>query len=200
MIKNVIFDIGNVLTEFCWREFFESFGYSEDIIEKLADATTRNDSWNELDRGAMEVEDVIDLFVRNDPSIEKEIRQVTQNISGIIKKCDYAIPWITHLKEEGYHVYYLSNFFKKAEVECAHALDFLPYMDGGILSYKENLIKPDAAVYKLLMSRYELDPEECVFIDDRLDNCEAARALNITAIQFKSYEQVLDALREIGVN
>ena len=51
MIKNIVFDIGNVLAGFAWEDFYRSFGYSEEIFEKLADATVRSPFWNEIDRG-----------------------------------------------------------------------------------------------------------------------------------------------------
>lgn len=199
MIKNVIFDIGNVLTVFCWEKFFKSFGYSDEMVERIARATTKNPSWNEYDRGVLSDEEVLELFIRQDPEIEKELRIVNDNIGAILERCDYAIPWIEELHAKGFKVYYLSNFFKKAETECKAALDFIPYMDGGILSYKERLIKPDAAIYELLMERYNLVAEECVFIDDRADNCEAARKLGMQAVCFHDREQVLKELSEMGV-
>ena len=199
MIKNIIFDIGNVLTVFCWEEYFRSFGFSEEVFQKIAGATAQNEAWNEYDRGVLSDEEVVELFIKQAPEVEKEIRMVTANLENILKRCDYAIPWILELKEKGYKVYYLSNFFEKAERECAKALDFIPYTDGGILSYKEKLIKPDAAIYELLMERYGLEAEECVFLDDRADNCEAARKLGWQAICFKSQAQAKEELSKMGV-
>jgi putative hydrolase of the HAD superfamily len=199
MIKNVIFDIGNVLTVFCWEKYFKSFGYSDEMVARIARASTQNDAWNEYDRGVLSDEEVLALFIRQDPEIETELRKVNQNLEAILERCDYAIPWIEKLHSSGYKVYYLSNFFRKAEVECTKALDFIPYTDGGILSYKEQLIKPDAAIYLLLMERYQLVAEECVFIDDRLDNCEAARKLGMQAICFETKEQAEAELNKMGV-
>ena len=51
MIKTVILDIGNVLVEFCWRRMFEEFGLEGEAFETMADATVRNDAWNEFDKG-----------------------------------------------------------------------------------------------------------------------------------------------------
>ena len=75
----------------------------------------------------------------------------------------------------------------------------MPYMDGGILSYKEKKVKPDAAIYRLLMERYNLVPEESVFLDDTLANVEAAEALGIHGIHFVSKEQAEEELRALGV-
>lgn len=199
MITTIIFDIGNVLVDFCWEEYLNSFGFSEQIVKRIAEATVLNSAWNEFDRGGSEEEELIDSFVRNDPGIEKEIRRICENIHDMLKRREYAIPWIKELKEMGYKVYYLSNFSKKAERECAHTIDFIPYTDGGILSYQVKIVKPDPEIYKLLMKRYELVPQECVFIDDREDNCQAARELGIHAIPFTTKENAIEELKKLGV-
>lgn len=200
MITTVIFDIGNVLVEFSWRKHYELMGYDEAMIERLAKATVRNPGWNEYDRGVLSEEETIQGFVDSDPEIEDDIRRALKNIRTMIKRCDYAIPWIQDLKEKGYSCLYLSNFSHKAETECAEALDFIPYMDGGILSYRDKVIKPQPEIYDLLIERYQLVPEECVFLDDTLPNVEAARKAGMHAIHFKNREQALEELKALGVN
>ena len=113
---------------------------------------------------------------------------------------EYAVPWVKELKQKGYRVLYLSNFSRKAEIECAHTLTFLPYMDGGIMSYRYHQIKPQPEIYDTLIREYELKPEECVFLDDRSDNCEAARAKGMHAIVFTTREEALKGLAKLGVN
>ena len=84
-------------------------------------------------------------------------------------------------------------------MECAEALDFLPYTDGGILSYLDKVIKPEKEIYDLLLSRYELKAEECVFLDDTLKNVEAARKYGFYGICFKTKEQAEEELKALGV-
>lgn len=199
MIQTIIFDIGNVLTGVQCRTFYESYGYDAETVEKLETATIFNRDWSELDRGVMAYEDVIEEFVKNDPSIEKEIRESLANLKGLITRCDYAIPWIKELKEKGYQVLFLSNFFDKAYVDCAEALDFLPFTDGGILSYREKVIKPDPEIYKKLIEQYRLIPEECVFLDDLKQNLEGAAAFGIHTILFQNQAQAKEELRRLGV-
>lgn len=199
MIKTVIFDIGNVLAGFCWKEYYDSFPYSEEVKERIANATVKSAVWAEYDKGNMTDEEIIEAFVKNDPGIEKEIRESLEDISGMLLRFDYAIPWIKALKENGYQVLVLSNFSHKAVVDCAHALDFLPYTDGGILSYKDHFIKPQPEIYALLMERYQLVPEECVFMDDLEENIKGAANAGINTILFKSEMQAKEELREMGV-
>lgn len=199
-IKNIIFDIGNVLVSFAWKEFYESFGYSEDVLKRLINATVKDPAWNEFDRGVYSEEEVLQIFIKNDPEIEPQIRESLNNIEGMIGKYDYAIPWVQELKEKGYKVYYLSNFSSKAYRECIDTLGFLPYMDDGIMSYREKMIKPQPEIYQLLLSRFNLNAEECVFLDDTAVNIEAAEKQGIHGIVFKTREQAIEELKALGVN
>ena len=199
MIETVIFDIGNVLVDFCWEEYLENFGFPEEIMKRIAKATVLSSAWDEFDRGGKEEEELIDAFVKNDPEIETEIRQICEDVHDMLRKRDYAIPWIQELKEKGLKVYYLSNFSKKAERECAHTLDFIPYTDGGILSYAEKIIKPDPKIYQLLIDRYGLVPEKCVFLDDKEENCQGAERSGIRAIRFTTKEAAIEELKKLGI-
>lgn len=200
MIKTVIFDIGNVLTDFAWEPFFRSFGFSEEIFQRLVSATVKSPVWNELDRGVWTTEQILDGFVANDPELEQTIRQVFEDISPIVTKREYAIPWVQHLKAKGYQVLYLSNFGELPRAHCKEALAFLPYTDGGILSYQVKLIKPDIAIYELLIEKYQLNPEECVFVDDLLVNVEAARKAGMHGVWAVSHEKALEGLEALGVS
>lgn len=200
MITTIIFDIGNVLADFTWREHFAGFGYDDGMVERIGRATVMNPAWNEIDRGAMDQEEIIRQFVAADPEIGQDIRKVLENVKTIVSRNDYAIPWIQDLKGKGYRTLYLSNFSRQAEKDCAWALDFIPYMDGGILSYQEKVIKPMPEIYQLLIDRYGLVPEECVFMDDTPANLAGAEKFGIHTIHFQSQAQAVEELRRMGVD
>ena len=195
MIRNIIFDIGNVLTDFRWKEFLEDKGFDEAMVKRIAKASVQSTVWNEIDRGVWSMEELMQAFIRQDPEIEEELRRAYGDITGMVTKRAYAIPWIQELREKGYRVYYLSNFSEKAYEDCADALDFLPYTDGGILSYREQLVKPDPEIYRRLLSRYSLEAQESVFLDDTAMNVEAAERLGIHGICFRTKEQAEEELR-----
>lgn len=197
MIKTIIFDIGNVLAGFHWENFYQSFQYTPEIQKRLAQATVLDVSWNEFDLGVLSDEKIIDLFIEKEPELETEIRNIFHNVRGMVVRFDYAIPWITKLKQRGYQVLVLSNFSSKAHKDCAEALDFLEYVDGGILSYQENVIKPMPEIYQKLMQRYHLKPEECVFLDDVTKNLDGAAGCGIHTILFKSREQADGELEKL---
>lgn len=200
MINNVIFDIGNVLTDFRWKEFLRDKGFDEEMVQRIGKASIESPLWSEFDRGVMSNVELMEAFMKSDPEIERELHLAYDDVHGMVTIRDYAVPWVQELKAKGYHVWYLSNFSKKAEEECSDALAFIPYMDGGILSWKDKLIKPDPRIYQLLLDRYRLKAEECVFIDDTPVNIQAAEEQGIHGIVFENREQVVQAMRELGMD
>ena len=189
MIRNIIFDIGNVLSDFRWKEFLKDRGFDDEMIDRIGKASVLTDTWYEFDKGVFSDEEVVELFIKNDPDIADELHMAFDNVEGMVRLKPETLGWIKNLKERGYSIYYLSNFSYKAETQCPESLAFIPLMDGGILSYKVRMTKPDPAIYIKLLSMFNLKAEECVFIDDTLKNVEAAQKLGIRGIQYISYEQ-----------
>lgn len=200
MIRNIIFDIGNVLAAWRWKEYYEELNYNPEITDRLAKATVLSPMWEEFDRGALDEEALLNRFIENDPDLAEEIRGVRDNIRDMLGRYDYAIPWLEDLKRKGYKVYYLSNFSRIAYQRCQHVLDFLPLMDGGILSYREKLIKPEPAIYRLLLERYGLEAGESVFLDDTQKNVDEAVRQGMAGILFRNQAQAIEELRKLGVN
>lgn len=199
-IDTVVFDIGNVLTDFAWVEFLQNKGYDEAMIKRIAKATVESDDWVEYDKGNLTNDEIVERFVENDPEIGDKLKDAFQNIDGIILKRDKTIPWIKSLKAAGYKVLYLSNFSKQALEGCPEAMAFLDETDGGILSYRDHVVKPYPEIYHLLEERYNLTPGKTVFIDDTAVNIETARNIGWKGIIYKDYDQTAAELKALGVN
>ncbi len=197
MYKNIIFDFGNVLVEYNIQGFMLEKGMSPEMIKRIINASMGSPYWDEFDRGALTEEEAIAGFLTIDPDIEKELHIVFDNIHGMLLKRDFAIPWIQELKAAGYKVYYLSNYSRKAYIECADSIDFIDYMDGGVLSHQELMVKPNPDIYRVLMDRYHLIPEECIFIDDDARNVQAALKLGMTGLQFTEKEETMQVLNQL---
>ena len=198
-VDTVIFDIGGVLADFCWEEFIKDKGYVEDTVQKIADASVRSDAWDEFDRGVLDTNDVIKEFVKNNKSLEAELYDCFSDLTGLLRERERTIPWIRALKKAGYKVLVLSNYSKQAEDTNPFMKDFLAEVDGGILSYKEQIIKPDRRIFELICERYDLSPFKCVFIDDTQKNVNAAKEFGMKSILFQDYEQVDRELFAMGV-
>ena len=190
VIKTVIFDIGNVLVDFCWQKMFHGFGLEGETFEKIADATVRHQAWQDLDQGIITTEEAIEAFAKEAPEYREYIERIYQDMTKMLEQYDHAIPWIKELKERGYRIYILSNWSKPAYDCCKdNVLSFLPLVDGVVFSYEELVIKPDKKIYDIICNRYEINPAEAVFLDDSEKNIISAREFGLHGIVFKNYEQ-----------
>lgn len=197
MIDTVIFDIGNVLVHFRWRELYEELGFTGEKFEKIADATVRNPWWEEFDKGLMTTEEIIDRFAMSAPEYKKEIAEIYEHVGDLVRLYDYAIPWITKLKEKGYKIYILSNWSRPSyNANLETDLRFLKKVDGAVMSFQEGIIKPDRKIYELICRRYKIEPKRAVFIDDTAVNIQAARDFGLHAIHFLNEAQAKEELNK----
>ena len=190
MIHTIIFDIGRVLVDFCWKKMFHDLGFEGEVFETIANATVYHQDWNEFDKGLVSTEEIIDTFASHAPEYKNEIAKIFDNPENMIALYDYAIPWITELKNRGYKVYILSNWSNPTYHACRNTeLRFLDLVDGAVFSFQEHVIKPDKKIFEIICNRYNITPSEAVFLDDNHDNIISAREFGLNAIQFESYEQ-----------
>ncbi len=190
MINTVIFDIGMVLVDFCWRDMFKGFGLAGEDFERVADATVRNQAWNEFDKGLISTEEIIDIFAEKAPEYRSYIEKIFEDPTKMIRQFEYAKPWIKELKERGYKIYILSNWSRPTYHACLdNELDFLPLVDGAVFSFQEGVIKPDKTIFETICNRYDINPSEAVFLDDNEANVISSREFGLNTIHFKSYEQ-----------
>ena len=170
-----------------------------EVFDRVAQATVKDHLWNEMDRGVMPYEEILAGFIRNDPGVEDEIRRMMEDLNGIVENYAYTEPWLKELKQNGYRVFALSNYSEKCFRESSEKMKFLDLMDGCIISFQEKLIKPDPAIYQLLLSRYGLVAEETVFMDDTEANVNGALSCGMHAFVFKSRDQAVKELTSLGV-
>lgn len=180
-IKNVIFDLGNVLV-------------STNMEDKLAlDPDIPNDKIPYIMSQWYKDEDDtvgLDEFKKIIPDRLKELSQFIPRLFEYNVQCvndfSYTIPLINNLISNGYSVYFLSNWSKWSYelLDKHHKFDFLNKMNGGLWSWQAECLKPDEKIYKLLLDKYNLNPEECVFFDDLKENVETAKRLGIKGVVF----------------
>ena len=117
----------------------------------------------------------------------------------VIEPYPYAVSWIEELKEKGFNVYLLSNYPKELFTmhEQKGLFPFIEKTDGKVVSGFVKMVKPNPDIYEYLMSQYGLNADECVFLDDRAENIEAAIKLGMKGIVVKSYEQASADLNEV---
>lgn len=189
-IYNIVFDVGMVLIDFCWEKHCRRLGFDEAVIHAFDVNMIHSQYWSMLDEGLLEEEEAISQFLKCMPSYQKEIMKFWEQPEYFVEEYDYAAPMISRLKNLGYHVYLLSNYPYNLYKIHWPSFEFYSMVDGYVVSAAEKLRKPNPAIYKLLCNRYQLKPKECLFIDDRPDNVEAAMQVGMKAVLFEGYESL----------
>lgn len=200
MIRNIVFDIGNVLACFRWRDLFAELGFTGEKFDRIAAATILHPTmWPEFDRSLKSDEEIIASCIERAPEYEEDIRMLFEKTELLVEEYGYSYHWIKDLKERGYKVYLLSNYGRTSfEAAVAHGrLSFLPLIDGRVISYEVRIVKPEPGIYEALIKKYDLVPEECVFLDDKEDNVQTARECGFYGIVVEGYEQASKALNNI---
>lgn len=211
---NVVFDFGAVL--FTWRpldlvtECFPDRASTPAQAGHLAHEIFGHADWQAFDRGTTTMQEVIDRTVERLGLDRYALTTLVGTIGERLLPMPDSIALLRRLqalraaqRAQGQHdalkLYFLSNMpVPYARVlEQSHA--FLQEFDGGIFSGDVLLIKPEAAIYQLLQTRYTLDPARTVFIDDLLGNIEAAQAQGWHGIHFKNAAQVSHGLQALGI-
>ena len=194
MIKNLIFDVGNVLIEYRWNQMLLDYGLTKEEAAVAGPLFFEHETWKELDLGNMPVEDVIVLYEKQLPEYAGLIRWFLTHLELMPIPRPDVWEKVHALKEKGYKIYLLSNYnedFFRVHTEGA---SFLKDIDGKVVSYEIHKIKPYPEIYEYLLDKYELKPEESVFFDDRPENTQTAEELGMKTYTITSKEYLLGVL------
>ena len=194
MIKNIIFDFGKVLVDWDPHHLYDSYFGDVDSAEWFLKNICTMD-WNvQMDAGKP-FQQGIEEKITEYPKWEREIRLYWERwIDMMGETIPNMYDWILQLKQEGYAIYGLTNWSIETFPLVKDKYAIFKLMDGIVMSGEEKVIKPDLKIYHILLNRYQLIPEECVFFDDNINNVTAARNVGIHAIQFQSMEQAKESL------
>ena len=185
MIKNVIFDFGNVLID--WNPaylFLPYFDGDEERCRFFTDNVCNREWFTRMDRG----EDMDKCVAELQTTYPQYAEAVAMFRDRWFEMCNGEIPGmlelILDLKSKGVGVFGLTNWPAETFTEARRRFKTLANIDRYVVSSAVKLAKPDPAIYKLLLSKYSLKPEECVFIDDRKDNVDTAIRLGMSGIVY----------------
>ena len=177
-----LFDLGGVFFDWDPNHFFKDiFDTAEERKYFLTEICS--DEWNvKQDAGRTTVEAEYDLIPKF-PHYKKEIQMYYKNHRKMIRGTyDLSIKVLENLKKLNYECYVLSNWSAETFEGMIDDYPFLKLFEGLLISGEEKLMKPDAAIYELAIKRFNLIPKETVFIDDKIENINAARVLDLNII------------------
>ena len=193
-IRNIIFDMGNVLLDYNPRMVVERYCADEAEQQLILRELFQAPEWLMADRGLIRDADRYDLIA---PRVAPKHREALKNCCFHWDFCMQPLPgareFVELCRSRGYGTYVLSN---ASDLFFTYFNNFGPLsdFDGAVVSCQEKLLKPEKEIYQRLLERYDLAPEECLFIDDRRENVDAARALGMEGHVFQNDYPALTAL------
>lgn len=201
MIKNIIFDLGNVLISFKPAEYFENKDYPETIKSKILPDIFSSSEWLMLDNGDITTQEAIASISTHSSLKREEIAHIFNLRTEMMFPLDQNVRLLPGLKKQGFKLYFLSNFPLDIFEEIRSGYFFFGYFDGGVISSEVKFSKPDRRIYEILLKNYSLAPEECLFIDDVEINVRVAEGLGMKGlITFGSQDISKEIAAVLGKN
>lgn len=198
-IDTVVFDIGNVLIPWDPRWLFRQLLPDEAAVDRFLHEVDFN-RWNrDHDAGQPFAEGIARqgaAFPHYRPLLQAFFDRWEETIGAPIEG---SVAIARELRQRGYRTLALTNFSAETFPRALERHPYLAEFEGIVVSGHERLMKPDAAIYRLLCDRYRVDPARAVFTDDSPANVEGARAIGMHAVHFQSPGQLRDDLRRLGV-
>ena len=203
MIKNVIFDLGNVLISFDRDRIISRFTDIPEERDYLFNDCFLSPEWPKLDLGLITAEEAAEAIKER---AGHRYDRLTGRFFADWYKTDLpnrdALALAESVKDGGYKVYVLSNM-QSAAAEYFIGEGLFRRFDGVVISAFEHMKKPDAAIFRVLLDRYGADPRECLFVDDddTGKSFETARSLGIygRAVKPNDAGDIAAVLNEYGV-
>lgn len=197
MIKNIICDMGNVLLSYDPSLVVDTFCDEQEEKDIVLRELFNGPEWRMMDQGILtEEESLARIFGRCDSRFHEKIETCLRRWTICKKPLPGVYDFLDGLRKAGYGLYVLSN-------AAASFHDYFPKdfpegtFDGIVVSCDEKMVKPDPRIYALICDRYHLVPCECLFVDDREENTEAARQSGMHAVTYAGdYEIVWKYLAE----
>lgn len=195
MIKNLIFDMGNVLLDYDPLTYLKSELKDENEALRIYQELFQGPEWHLLDGGTISEEEIVLRVQRRIPEYAEDVGHIMDNWDYFLKPIAGMPELIAELKHKGWPLYLLTNAGLRFD-RYSKRIKIFQNFDGLLVSAKEKLLKPDAAIYHLICKRYQLKPEECLFIDDLQDNVNGAVAVGMNAYRFIGVEELSQYLKQ----
>lgn len=204
MIRNIIFDLGNVIIEGTHSSIIMKLANNEEERKFIREKFLTSPEWNLMDLGEITNDEaIIEIQKRNDIKF-KELIEISLHkwYENIVVNED-IVDVARKLKLKNYNIYVLSNMAKATYLHLKD-IEFFKLCDGVVISAYENVKKPDEKIFKILLDRYNLKAEECLFIDDDDTNKSYITANEIgilgRRVEPNSKQDIIKMLNEFNID
>lgn len=198
-MKTIVFDLGGVLIDWNPRYLYKKMFASADEMEYFL-ANICPPQWNALlDAGRPFAEALAEAkakFPAYAAQIDAYGARWGEMLGGAVEG---SVAVLRDVKAKGYPLYALTNWSAETFPVAQEKYAFLTWFDGVLVSGAEKLAKPDPAIYKRLLAKFNLRADECIFIDDNEANVAAARKLGFQTVHFLSPDLLRTELTRLQV-
>lgn len=199
--KTILFDMGNVVIDFSPMAMVSKFTQDPDLVQKLAHGIFLNNIWFASDSAETTDEDIINHAIEfagkeNEPIIREIMKNWhTARMSQNPKMVDL----IKTLKNKGYTLILCTNA-AQSFYSYEKQIQGIEYFDAKVVSSDYGLVKPHKEYFDKVFELNDVDPEECLFIDDSLINIQSAYQYGIDGYWYNGHVDLLkEFLQRVGV-
>jgi len=191
--------MGNVLLNFKPEILLMELIGEKNRVDTFIRKVIHNKTWVNLDRGTLTHDEALEIYLCQYPEEKDILFPFFDQWINYLTPIHENVEILRKLKKNNYKLYLLSNAIIEAYNILKDRYDFYSLFDGQVISGFEKVIKPEKAIYNLLVSRYNLIPEESLFIDDTLGNLRPAKKLGMKIIWLKPDTDLKKELREFQI-
>jgi 2-haloacid dehalogenase len=198
-IDAVVFDIGGVLLEWDPRNLYRKLFDDEAEMEQFLREVCTLD-WHEAhDRGVPAEESCARLAAAHPERSELIFAWARRSEEMVAGPIAGTVEILRELKGAGVPCYALTNMEAETYPQRLRRYPFMSWFDGTVVSSSEGVVKPDAAIFRRLLTRFGLNPRATVMFDDSAKNLVTAAGLGMTPIEFRGPEQLRERLVALGL-
>ncbi|MBW5381326.1 HAD-IA family hydrolase, partial [Brachyspira hampsonii] len=167
--------------------------------EQFLQSSFLNENWNLMDKGDLAFNDARKLFIQMNPKYKKIIDDLFDSaLTLCLNKNHNNISLLKEYKNKGYDIYYLSNMPAETFEVLRKETDFFDNTCiGGVVSAHVKMIKPNKDIYEYFLTKFALKADECLFIDDNINNVNSALEMGINAVQLKKIDDMKIILKDM---
>lgn len=200
MIKNVVFDMGNVLTIYNAKEYIYRYVSNEEDFRWMKNHLCASVEWIQMDRGTITDEDAAARICRRMPEhLHGTVKRFIEEYRMVQPPNPPMEKLVEELVQNGYSLYLMSNTSHRFRIFSQY-IGSVAYMKGIWISCEHGLLKPEPAAYLDFFQTFLLNPGECFFIDDTPANVEAAQNMGMDGcVYYGDVKELRNFMREKGI-
>ena len=195
MIRNIILDIGGVICDEGYGNLAKKLKIKEEQAKEIAQIVY-GENFKKCILGKLDINEHIETLQKKYPKLKNEIEYILnpKNYKETFPIIQKTLDEILKMKNKGYKLFILSNITKESFEYLKSRIEIEKNFNGGVYSFQEGMRKPSEEFYEVLIKKYNLKKEECIFFDDKQKNVDIGNSLGIKSIKFNTVEDIKNNL------